>query len=185
MARSHSQCEVLQQDFLAMQLPESHNYARCVPRSTREEGAAPHEHRDAAVSPDLMVWGWRSPGYVSLAACESAIPINVSAGTTIRADPCHKEPLILVLAGYRYDFRLSMIAVNPLLISAARATEYLGADLDTAAHYVSAATGACRPHHLDRAFDPVKLHQPTVAPDLEGLVVFVAAYFANSHRSSR
>jgi hypothetical protein len=50
-----------------------------------------------------------------LAACESAIPINVSAGTTIRADPCHKEPLILVLASYRYDFRLSMIAVNPFV----------------------------------------------------------------------
>ena len=47
-----------------------------------------------------------------LAACESAIPINVSAGTTIRADPCHKEPLILVLASCRYDFRMSLIAVN-------------------------------------------------------------------------
>jgi hypothetical protein len=117
-----------------------------------------------------------------LATCESAIPINVSAGTTIRASPFRKELLILVLARCRYDFRINLISVNPLLIGAARATEHLGADLDTAAHDVS---GACRPHHLDRAFDPVKLHQRTVAPDLKGLVVFVAAYFANSHRTSR
>jgi hypothetical protein len=93
--------------------------------------------------------------------------------------------LILVLVSYRYDFSHSLIVVTPLLISAAQATERLGADLGTAAHYVIAATGACRPHHLDRAFDAVKLHQPTVAPDLEGLVVFLAAYFANSHRTSR
>jgi hypothetical protein len=77
-----------------------------------------------------------------------------------------------------------LIAAPPLLISAAQATEHLAADLDTAAHYVSAANGACRPHHLDRAFDPVELHQPTVAPHLKGFVVLVAAYFANRHDAS-
>ena len=47
-----------------------------------------------------------------LATCKSAIPIKVTAGTTIRADPCHKKPLILVLASYGYDLRMSLIAVN-------------------------------------------------------------------------
>jgi hypothetical protein len=80
--------------------------------------------------------------------------------------------------------RIGLIAASPLLISAAQATEHLAVDLDTAAHYVSAANGACGPHDLDRAVDAVEFHQPTVAPHLKGFVVLVAAYFANRHDTS-
>jgi hypothetical protein len=51
-----------------------------------------------------------------------------------------------------------------LFISATQGTKKLAAGFDTAADYVSAATGAWRPHHLDRAFNSVELHQPTVTP---------------------
>jgi hypothetical protein len=80
--------------------------------------------------------------------------------------------------------RIGLVAASPLLISAAQATEHLAVDLDTAAHYVSAANGACGPHELDRAVDAVELHQPTVAPHLKGFFVLVTAYFANRHDPS-
>jgi hypothetical protein len=182
-------------------------YARCVPRAPlnkdqlnkpgdedwalvrhtpcRQRGGRESRRRGLARFDGMGTKPWLRLSSGTYWLLKSAIPINVSAGTTIRASPCHKELLILVLARCRYLSHKLDRREPPLLISAVWVTEHLGADLDTAAHYVRAASGACRPHHLDRAFDPVKLHQPTDAPDLERLVVFVAAYLANSHRSSR